>query len=172
MFMVTQVVIYAIAMTIIRKYPLLYAATVCVIGAIAASFADAIITGVVVGFKISTLERVQNNTLEFVLMHAAVTLLYLLMAWIIVKRKLGFGFVVRRFSGKAPLRPSTFIWAFVLIIALGSLQFFSQNFKLLSTNGYFIIIAVVTINACIVYAYFQNEKSLIDRFGRPTKNTG
>lgn len=168
-FLVTQVIVYTIVMSIVRKYPLLYALVVSTVGIIVIAIIEVIVTSGVIALKISTIEVIKNSTLPFVMMHILIALIFLLLAWVFIKYKIGFTFVVRKFSSKNTLKTSTFVWSFFLVIALAALQFISQNFKLLSQSSLSVIFSSIALCACIVYAYYQNKKSLVERFGEIKK---
>jgi hypothetical protein len=168
-FQIVQIVVFTLIVAIIRRYPLLYSAAVCIIGSIAYSVIDGLVTYSSIELNLTTMDRALNNQIHYVYLHIVVTLLYILVAWLLCRFKLGFSFVVRRFSGRYSLSSATFVWAALLAIAVTVLQISSQNFTLLSLNTYLLVIAVVALITSIVYAYFQNKKSLLDRYGNNKK---
>jgi hypothetical protein len=168
-FLLAQIVIYLISLMIFRKYPIIYAFIVSLTGSIAVSLIDAIVTIAALRLKFSTMATMASNLYEFAILHLVSTALCFLTAFILYKLNIGFSFVRGKFSGKHSLRSYNFIWAALLIIGFVGLEFANLNFTKYSTHLYIIAIISICLLVSIAYAYFQNKKSLEDRFGEDAK---
>jgi hypothetical protein len=168
-FLIIQILVYVAIMTIVRKYPVLYSAAVCIIGAISISIIDAIITFIAIKLNLTTIDQTTSNLIDYILLHTVVTAVYLLLAWILVKKSIGFSFVRRKFSGRYSLSSATFIWAGLLIIGVIVLQVSSHNYVFFSVNSFMMILATAILLTSVIYAFFQNKKSIRERYGENKK---
>jgi hypothetical protein len=162
---IVQIIVFLLLITVIRRYPILYSAAVSVIGSIAYSIIDGVVTFSLIKMNLTSMNDLVNNNMDYITIHIIVTVFYLAVAYILTKYKIGFSFVVIRFSGKYSLSSATFVWAAVLVLAVFILQVSSQNFVFLSVNSYMLIFAILVLFMSIIYAYFQNKKALKDRYG-------
>jgi hypothetical protein len=166
---IVQVLVFIIVLTIVRRYPVLYSTAICVIGSVAYSIVDGVITYIAIKLNYTSITDAVNDITDFVVLHIVVTILYIVIAIVLVKYKFGFSFVRRRFSGIYSLGTATFVWAALLTLAVATIEGIAQNFEFLSSNSYMLIPAILFLLASIVYAYHQNKKSLVDRFGEKKK---
>jgi hypothetical protein len=168
-FFLIQTIMYIVMITIMRRYPILYSVAICIIGSILISLIDVVVTLTAIKLNFTTMEQSNNNQTHFIILHTIVTMIYLLIAFISVKYKIGFSFVRLRFSGKYSIKSTNFIWAGVLILGVAFLQLGSKNEAYYDLNNYLVIFTVCAFLTSIIFAYIQNKKSLIDRFGDERK---
>ncbi|MCM3272604.1 hypothetical protein [Paenibacillus elgii] len=164
---VLQIILYTVFLMLLRRYPIFYSFIVSLTGFIVISLIDAIVTIAGLQLKITTNELMVHNFYHYVGMHLATIILTLLIAYTIHKAKIGFSFVIRRFSGKYSLRSYNFIWAAILIIGTIVLQFLSVGFSIYSMHKYILIVFSLILIISIFYAYLQNKKALKDRRSKP-----
>lgn len=160
---VVQIILYTVFLMLLRRYPIFYSFIVSLTGFIVISLIDAIVTITGLQLKITTNELMVHNFYHYVGMHSATIILTLLIAYAIYKAKIGFSFVIRRFSGKYSLRSYNFIWATILIVGTIVLQFLSVGFSIYSMHKYILIVFSLILIISIFYAYLQNKKVLKDR---------
>lgn len=155
---------YIVALMILRRYPILYSFVVVTTGFIASAVIDTVVTVGAIQMKLATLEQMQSETTTFIIFHAIVAAIYILIAYILHSARIGFSFVNRRFSGKGSLNTANLIWAGILISGIVVFQLALKGFKTLSLQGCLTIGHCVILIAAICYAYFQNRKVMIERY--------
>jgi hypothetical protein len=169
LFSIIQIVVYIVLLSMLRKYPILYGTIFALFGMIAASLVDALLSFLVLQSGIIQYDVAFNNTGHFVAMHSLLTIFCLMIAWVLSRYQIGFSFVKARFSGNVYLRKSTYIWAGILILVVTILQLSIQNFALYNINSLILIAVSIGLIVLIIYSYFQNKKSLLDRYGENMK---
>jgi hypothetical protein len=169
LFSIIQIVVYIVLLSILRKYPLFYGTIFVLFGMIAVSIIDGIISYTILKTGIIKQDITFASTGHFVALHIVLTVICLIVAWVLAKYKIGFSFVKGKFSGNFYLKKSTYIWAGILIIAVTILQLSLQNFALYTINSLMLFAAASAFIALIIFSYFQNKKSLLDRYGEKMK---
>jgi len=160
-----QNVAFITILIIIRKYPFFDAFIVCFTGVIVISIVDGALTFQAINLGWTTMEKVVNDTEHYVVSHSVVSIVYLLLSYLIYKFKLGFSFIVKRFSGKNFIKSHNFIWAFLLIAGSLVLHFGIKEFDINSLHSYIIAVLALILSASLLLAYRQNKLVKIHRYG-------
>jgi hypothetical protein len=168
-FFIVQIITYIILLTLLRRYPLFYSMVVCVVGSFVAAMIDTTVTLTALGLKFVTIDGTLNSPKDFIILNLVFATISFIISWLLIRYKIGFTFVVRRFTGKYSLRSSTFVWAVLLILGVLILQFSSRRYPLFSLNSFTVLITALAFIVIIIYAYYQNKKSLLSRFGEGKK---
>jgi hypothetical protein len=164
-FLINQILIYIIALVVLRRYPVLYAFIFALTGSIAVSLIDTIVTIAALQLGLSTMDSMIKNMSDFVILHLITTVLCLLVTFVIYKARLGFAFVSSRFSGRQAIKRHNFVWAALLVFGFLSLQFGNISFTAYSLHVYIIILIGISLMASIIFAYLQNQQLLKDILG-------
>ncbi|QGQ96765.1 hypothetical protein EHS13_18715 [Paenibacillus psychroresistens] len=168
-FFLAQSVVFILLLTLLRKYPLLYSTIIHVVVSVGVAVVEASITSAAFGLKLMSADSLDENIRHFISLHAVVSIIFIAISLILVKYKIGFTFVVSRFSGRSFLKKSTYVWAILLIIATSVLQVSSQQYKIYSVNGIIISVVSLLFITVLIYSFSQNKHDLVDRFGKERK---
>lgn len=167
MYMVIQLLVYIITLALVRRYPIVYAAAVCGIGSIVASFCDALPTLAAVHWGLSDNDKMANNLLHFTVFHFLSAVLYLAIALLVKRRNWGFHFLMKRFDGRHLLKTRNYVW--ILVITMGTFVLQLANDRIIQSPHALILLAVALVFiGSILYAGYQNKKVMRDRY----KHTG
>ncbi|MBP1991393.1 hypothetical protein [Paenibacillus eucommiae] len=160
-FMLIQTLVYIIALTALRGYPILYAFLVCTIGSLVVSFIDVIVTIGAIRLNLSTLEAMQQNLGHFFFFHMLTSVVYVVLAFILYRRKIGFSFLVRKFY---VMEKYNFLWIILLLVTTLILIVGTQGLKIFSLQGYILLFVLFGLVGSLIYGYSQNKKALRERY--------
>ncbi|WP_068774468.1 hypothetical protein [Paenibacillus sp. FJAT-26967] len=155
---------FTVLLMVIRRYPILYCLLISLIGFGASTIVDTIISFTNMGLNLATIEQMKYDFNTNIALNIAYTGCCLLIATILHTFKLGFSFIVRRFSGtRTILKPHNFVWAMLLIAgALLTHIFIVSNNE--EYHTYLLVGILIVFAASILYSFLQNKKVLKDRY--------
>lgn len=162
-FLLIQLTVWVVTLMMLRRYPLIYAALVTVLGFIGGALIDAVVSLGAIQFQLTDLNEMQNNMTQYVVFHLIVTGFYVLVAVILLRFKIGFSFIVKKFSGEMSLNRVNFLFAGLLIIGILALQLGLGGSKVHSLHSIVIIMLAVILIAAVYFSYLQNKKSKVSR---------
>jgi hypothetical protein len=165
-FLLEQIVVWIVLLTILRSYSIFFSVIVCITGAIFVTIIETTVTLSAIGLKLSTMEQINNNSTHYIALHLAVTVAYLFISFFLAKFKVGFSFVRARFAGNPALKTYNFVWAAVLIFAVTTIQMFANSYTAKSYNIYLIIIMSILMFVALYNAFVKNKESIKDRYGK------
>jgi hypothetical protein len=161
LFFPAQVIIMIVLLTMLRRYPILYSLFVCGTGSLISGVIDGLLSTIVIKLHLTSIDLILNNILHFSAMHLIVSAAYLTIAFILIRFKIGFSFIVKRFSGgKYTLKTSTFVWSGILISGLLVVQI-----SISKVHVFIVLIAALILLGSLYYSYLQNRKNLVARYG-------
>jgi hypothetical protein len=163
-FLLEQMVVWIVLITILRNYPIFYSVIVCITSAIFVTIIDTAVTLSAIGLKLSTMEQINNDSIHYIALHLSVTVVNLFISFFLKKLNIGFSFVRVRFSGNSTLKTYNFVWAAVLIIVVTAIQMFVNSYTAKSYNIYLIIIMSIFMIVAIYNAFVKNKESIKDRY--------
>ncbi|WP_068775797.1 hypothetical protein [Paenibacillus sp. FJAT-26967] len=158
-FIFAQTLIYIILLVILRKYPIYYAFAVATIGSLIVSFMDAIVTITALQLEVSSLESMKDNLAHAISFNLILTAFCILTAYIVVKFRISFSFMVSRFKSL------DIVWNILFVVGNVVLQITAKGLRVNSTPGLLIIFIGVITLVVLIYSYLKNKKTLIDRHG-------
>lgn len=159
-----QIIGFVIMLMILRRYPIVYSLIVTATGFLATSLIDSAATLLVIQTKMATLDEIIKSLKDYTILHIIVTVIYCAIALLLSKYKIGFSFVVRRFSGLHRISAANYVWAVLLITFMLVLTLFTQPAIVNSLKMYMLLLVVVIFVISICYAFKQNKKVVADRF--------
>lgn len=163
-----QIITCIILLITLRRYPILYAIIVSIMGFLGVSLIDGVVSLTTNTLQIFTVDQMINDFKTYVILHLVIMVLYIIIACLLVRYKIGFSFVKRRFSGAVRISSLNYIWAVLLIIAMIIMTVLTQPAVIHTLNMYIILVVSLIFIASVWYAYRQNKISLKDRYGGTT----
>ncbi|QGQ97036.1 hypothetical protein EHS13_20175 [Paenibacillus psychroresistens] len=161
---VAQTAIWIVMMIILRKYSFLFSLIFCGVGTIFVAIVDGATTYAVIALNISTMDKMISNPLHYTILHLAVTSMYLLIAYVLKKFRIGFVFLRLGYSGKTLLKPHNFILAAALILVVSLFQIYANSFTTSSIDFYLIISMTLVIIYVLYRAFIKNRSDYNSRF--------
>ncbi|MBD0381255.1 hypothetical protein [Paenibacillus sedimenti] len=160
-FMLIQSITYIILLALMRRYPLLYSLLVCTVGSVISTALDAGVSFGAAWLNLSTFDLMNDNLLHFTLFHIVQIIIYLLISFLLTKKKIGFSFVYHKFY---VMEKYNVIWMVLLVLVTSGLTFGSLHFNVFSMHGYILLIITAALIGLLIYGFFQNKRSLRDRY--------
>lgn len=157
---------FIVLLMIMKRYPVFYCLIVCGIGFLVVSAIDAVVTLPSIQFGLADRELIESSLPHFVIINIVATNLALIIAMLLRYFKLGFSFVIRRYTGNQMLKSYNFIWAGIIILSVAITQLSYLVIDESALHFYIFIAIVLGLYITLTVAYRQNKKSLQDRFGR------
>jgi hypothetical protein len=164
-FLLEQLVVWIVLITILRNYPIFYSVIVCSTGVIFVMIIETTVTLSAIGLKLSTIEQINSNSTHYIAFHLSVTVAYLFISFLLAKFKIGFSFVRMKFSGRSLLRTYNFVWAVVLLLTVTTMQMFANSLNAKTYNFYLIIFMTIIMIVAIYNAFVKNKESVRSRAG-------
>jgi hypothetical protein len=165
LFFPIQLIVIIVLLTALMRFPIFYSFFMTIVGFIAFSLLDMIVSTTATKLKLTSFYLMVNDLKHFSIMHIITTLIYISVAWILFKLKIGFSFVISRFSGKHVLKMSNFLWCALLSSGIIIGQVLIHEFRMSSVNWFVLSLLTILLFVILIYAYIQNRSILKDRFG-------
>lgn len=157
---------FVVLLMLLKRYPILYCLITCGIGFLIVNLVDITISISALQFRLIEDEFTNMSFRNWTTLNIAASSVVLIIAWLLRSWNIGFSFVIRRFSNKQILKSHNFIWAAIIIlfVTIAQLNYFVIDSE--SLHLYIFLVVAIGLFAALIVAYFQNKKSLRDRFGR------
>lgn len=157
-------------LTVLFRFSFLFSFIIGITSIIIVAFLEAAVLSAPVYMGWITSGEIQTSVPLQVSFNLAIALILTLISILFKSKNWGFSFVMRRYTGREFLKPHNFIWCLILVIGSGLIILFAYDFFGNHPINMMIMITISTVFIiAIVYAYFQNKKSLRDRYGNTRK---
>lgn len=157
---------FIVLLMVLKRYPIFYSLIVCGIGFLLVAVVDTTITMTAIHFNFIDKQSLENSLVHFVALNLVATCIVLIITFILRFFKIGFSFVIRRYTGQQALKSYNFIWASIIILSIATIQISYLVIDRRSLHLAIFVIIVLSLYTTLTVAYRQNKKSLRDRFGR------
>ena len=165
LFLVSEIGAVVLLLIALRGYPLIYAFLVCMTGFLLGGLFEAICTYGSIMMDWTTTELIRNDFTHNSIARLVLVVIELLLAACLVNYRIGFSFVVSKFSGKHVLKTHNFIWMSLLLITIVIMQLGVIEFEVLSLHGLIILLLFGLLLGTLLNAYSENAKVNRDRYG-------
>lgn len=157
---------FIVLLMILKRYPVFYCLIVCGVSFLVVGTIDTVITLSSIQLGLASKELIETSLPHFATMNLVASSVALVVAMLLRYFKLGFSFVIRRYSGNQVLKSYNFIWASIIVLSISIAQVSYLVIDVSSLHLYIFIAIVLGLYITLTVAYRQNKKSLRDRFGR------
>ncbi len=157
---------FVIILMVLKRYPILYSFIVCGTGFLIVSVIDTAISIMSIQLGFADMETIHSLIVHFTLLNIVTSFLVLLIAFLLNTYNIGFSFIIKKFKTNQILKSHNFMWAGIIILSVTTAQFGILNLNFQSLHFYIFLAISIALLSTLGVAYFQNKKSLRDRFGR------
>lgn len=148
-----------LGLMVIRNYPFFFAFIIGGLGYFMVGILDEVITFGIMGSLGMTLQQLIDSTTWYVLSQLLAMIFLIALSGLLVRKKWGFEFIVRRFRNKRwILKPHNFIWAFTMLAGMITIQVTILRVNTYSFPWVFLLVLIVGFIIALIITSRENQK--------------
>jgi hypothetical protein len=160
------IICQVILIFIFFRLPIFYSLLITILCILETALFEFSVMWLVVNLKLTSMVMIQTNPLHTILIVICAGCISLILAWILRKKKIGFMFMVGRFTVRQSVSAYNFGISAALIISLAILQVAVIAVNRFNVHGIILISLAIILLGAIYIAYRQNRKLLDEKYER------